>query len=143
MMRPIEPFELSAFIDGELDAERTAEVRAALATDEALRAQHEALLHADAQLSSLAAGMTLIPHIRLPPPKALPAARARGGLWQALPALVIPAAWLIARLSATDWLAVAASVLAFLVLLNWVVRLVADPGEGPASGSHPSYRAET
>jgi hypothetical protein len=52
--------------------------------------------------------------------------------------MVIPAAWLIVRLTAADWLAVAASILAFLVLLTGVVRVVLAEDEGPASGPLPS-----
>jgi len=133
-MRPIEPAELSAFIDGELDAGRAAEVRAALASDAALRARYESLAHADAHLRSVAAGMTLSPRIRWPAPRTSPAAR-DARLWQALPVIVIPAAWLVSRLTELDWLAVVASALAFLTLLLSVVRLVLNEEDGPAAAS--------
>jgi anti-sigma factor RsiW len=47
-MKPIEPEELSAFVDGELDARRMREVEAALSTDPALRAAHKIIADADA-----------------------------------------------------------------------------------------------
>ena len=135
-MRPIEPAELSAFIDGELDAERTSEVRAALASDEALRARYESLAHADAHLRSVAAGMILSPRISWPARKASQAAH-DASLWRALPVIVIPAAWLVSRLTELDWLAVAASALAFVTLLVSVVRLALND-EQVAATSFPN-----
>ena len=47
-MKPVEPAELSGYLDGELDVARTAEVRELLSRDAALLAQFEALRATDA-----------------------------------------------------------------------------------------------
>lgn len=130
-MRSIDPHELSAFIDGELDAEQRAAVRAALAIDEALRAHYESLVHADVHLKGVAAGVTLSPSIRLPAATQSPPAHMPGRLWwQALAVMVIPVAWVIVKLTAVDWLAVAASGLAFLALLLGVILPILKGDDG-------------
>lgn len=129
-MRPIDPAELSALIDGELDDSRAAEVRAALAGDEALRARYAELTGADAHLRSIAAGVELSPRIRLPSRSAAPAARP-AVLWPALPVVVIAAAWLTGKLTEPGFLSVAASALAFLVMLLYVVPLILKGEDGP------------
>jgi anti-sigma factor RsiW len=127
-MKPIEPTELSAYIDGELDAGRAAEVRAALDMDASLRGQYAALMRADAHLRSVAAaaGTTLHPRVRLPARKP-----ASAGVWRAVPVLVIPAAWLIGKLTAAESLALAASAIAFLTLVVTVVRLALNEAGPP------------
>jgi anti-sigma factor RsiW len=129
-MRSIDPAELSAFIDGELDAEQTAEVRAALAIDEALRAHYESLVQADAHLKGVAAGVTLSPSIRLSPAAHSAPERMPRGLWRALPVMVIPVVWLIVKLTEVDWLAVAASALAFLTLVVGVILIILNDEDG-------------
>jgi anti-sigma factor RsiW len=131
-MRPIDPAELSAFIDGELDTQRTGEVRTALAADEALRARYEALAQADAHLRSLAAGAHLHPRIRWPSPAASAAAPVPSGLWRALPVVLIPATWLFGKLTDADALALAASAVAFLTLVVSAVTVVLNEEEAPA-----------
>lgn len=138
-MRPIDPAELSALLDGELDASRAAEVRAALAGDAALRAQYEALAQADAQLRAFAASLELNPRIRLPPVDAAPQERP-SALWRALPPLVITFAWLSGKLNGPGWLSMAASALAFLAILVSLGLLIHDSDYGadarPASKAH-------
>jgi hypothetical protein len=46
-MKPIQAAELSAYLDGELDSHRAAEVKVALASDPALQAEYECLTQAD------------------------------------------------------------------------------------------------
>lgn len=47
MTRPVEEFEISALIDGELEPSRAAEVRAAIEADPSLRAEYERIRAAD------------------------------------------------------------------------------------------------
>jgi anti-sigma factor RsiW len=65
-MTPVQPEELSALIDQELDAQRAAEVTNQISADSALRAQFEALRDLDARWRSTARAAAFIPSIRPP-----------------------------------------------------------------------------
>ena len=65
-MLPIDPAELSAYLDGELSARRAEEVRAALARDPALRRSYDHLVACDADWSARAAAAMFRPRVRLP-----------------------------------------------------------------------------
>jgi anti-sigma factor RsiW len=64
-MHPIDPAELSAFLDGELPAKRAEEVRAALALDPALRQSFEQLVALDADWKERAATAMFRPRVQL------------------------------------------------------------------------------
>jgi anti-sigma factor RsiW len=64
-MRPIEPAELSAFLDGELPAGRAEEVRRALAADPVLRRAYEDLAALDAEWKARAAAVAVAPRASL------------------------------------------------------------------------------
>jgi anti-sigma factor RsiW len=66
-MLPIDPAELSAFLDGELPAGRADEVRAALARDAALRETFERLVALDADCTARAAAVMFRPRVELTP----------------------------------------------------------------------------
>ena len=66
-MLPIDPAELSAFLDGELPAERADEVRVALARDAALRESFERLAALDADCKGRAAAAMFRPRVQLTP----------------------------------------------------------------------------
>lgn len=66
-MRPIEPAELSAYLDGELAPSRAKEIEARLASDPALRAQYEELRMQDAAWMSAARSALSVPRVRLGP----------------------------------------------------------------------------
>jgi anti-sigma factor RsiW len=66
-MPPIDPAELSAYLDGELPAGRADEVRAALARDAALRATFERLAALDADCTARAAAAMFRPRVQLTP----------------------------------------------------------------------------
>ncbi|GMV97976.1 MAG: zf-HC2 domain-containing protein [Phycisphaerae bacterium] len=76
-MNPIEPAELSAYLDGELSPRRAREVESALATDPALRAEYERLAALDASWrdAARAAGFD--------PPVAVEEAQLTPGAWPA------------------------------------------------------------
>jgi anti-sigma factor RsiW len=65
-MSDIEPHELSAYLDGELSADRRRAVAAALASDPMLRAEVEALAGADATWRKTAQAAAFTPSIRWP-----------------------------------------------------------------------------
>jgi anti-sigma factor RsiW len=64
-MLPIDPAELSAFLDGELPAGRAEEVRAALTRDSVLRRSYEQMVARDADWSARAATAMFRPRVRL------------------------------------------------------------------------------
>jgi anti-sigma factor RsiW len=63
---PVEPWELSGLLDGELSPERAAQVRAAIESDPALRQQWETLARLDHQWSDRAAGADFAVRVSLP-----------------------------------------------------------------------------
>ena len=63
-MAQIDPAELSAYLDGELPAERAEEVRAALARDPELRRSYEMLVVHDADWRARAETAMFQPHVR-------------------------------------------------------------------------------
>ncbi len=63
-MTPIDPAELSAYLDGELSATRADEVRAALALDPELRRSYELLVKCDADWSARAQAAKFSPRVR-------------------------------------------------------------------------------
>ena len=64
-MLPIEPAELSAFLDGELRAGRADEVRTALAQDPVLRQSFDQLVALDADWKARASAAMFRPRVRL------------------------------------------------------------------------------
>ena len=128
-MIPVQPEELSALIDGELDPQRTSELKAQIAADPALRASFEALRDLDNRWRAAARTAAFIPQIRPPAP-------ARWNGW--LTAVAVAAALVGMRIAvrATDTttteLAVQALVLAaVLTRITWLglsdTRLGVDP----------------
>jgi anti-sigma factor RsiW len=65
-MLPIDPVELSAFLDGELPARRAEEVRAALAQDPVLRQSYELLVVREVDWNARAAATMFRPRVRIP-----------------------------------------------------------------------------
>ncbi len=63
-MTQIDPAELSALLDGELDKARAREVEAALAADPQMRAEYEALAVKDKRWRSAARGAAFAPRTR-------------------------------------------------------------------------------
>lgn len=65
-MTHVREVELSALLDGELDAARADEVRAMIASNLGLRAQYDALERLDLQLSGAAEKRSFMPDIEFP-----------------------------------------------------------------------------
>ena len=97
-MNPVEPEELSAFLDGELDAERVREVEMQIAADPALLRAFEALSGADAAWRAVAATAIFEPAVELP-----------------------------ATGSRPSWLVASAPLIVALVLLRMAPKLIESP----------------
>jgi len=52
-MKPIDPTEISGFMDGELDPDREKEIRNAMTENESLRREYEKLISFDAEVNYL------------------------------------------------------------------------------------------
>jgi hypothetical protein len=65
-MLPIDPAELSAFLDGELPAPRAEEIRAALSQDSVLRQSYELLVVRHGDWTAQAAAAMFRPRVRIP-----------------------------------------------------------------------------
>jgi anti-sigma factor RsiW len=63
-MRPIDPAELSAYLDGELSEERAAEIRLALSRDASLRQSYERLAALDADCKTRAEAAMFRPRVQ-------------------------------------------------------------------------------
>ena len=70
-MKPIEPAELSGYLDGELGPDRIRELEAALADDPLLRADYHALANADSAWRSAVHQAAFAPNTQLPLSKSL------------------------------------------------------------------------
>lgn len=65
-MKPVEPEEISALLDGELALGRAEEVRRAIAEDQGLREVYQQLVGMDSDLNSYAAACQFNPRLSLP-----------------------------------------------------------------------------
>ncbi len=122
-MKPISSDELSAYLDGELDPQRTQEVRQALASDPALQAEFATLHRLDAKLREAALDAQFVPAVKLPAHMPLPA-RGIGGL-AALVALLVVIRLVpkLFSLPMAEWLIVNAVVIAGLLAgTAWMMR---------------------
>ena len=119
-MTPLDPAELSAFLDGELPPARAREIEALLAEDAGLRAEYEALRQTDADWRQAGAAAMFVSQVRLPLAARGPAI----SLWPG----AIAAALLLARIAAKFIEPVAPSLLlnfAGLALVGWAVAALA------------------
>jgi anti-sigma factor RsiW len=65
-MKPVEPEELSAFLDGELDPERSREIEMQIESDPVLRAEFDELARTDVLWRAAAATAAFEPRVHLP-----------------------------------------------------------------------------
>jgi anti-sigma factor RsiW len=123
-MKPVEPAELSAFLDNELDGVRAAEVEAALASDSALRAEFNAVARADAECRSAAGTAAFSPDVRLSA-KALPS-----GPWYLTAAVVgvLVAVRMLPKFSDALEFGFVLHGLALVIVLAWVTWIARSAG---------------
>jgi len=117
-MKPIEPEELSAFLDGELGGARAGEVKAALKSDPVLRAEFNALAEKDAAWQSAAGTSVFAPKVQL----ARHASSIRPWLGTAAILIVLVAVRMLPKL--TDGLEFGFILhgIALVIALAWVIR---------------------
>jgi len=65
-MKPIDPTEISGFMDGELDSEREKEIRQAMTEDASLRLEYEKLSRLDAEFKSYGHQILFQPNVQIP-----------------------------------------------------------------------------
>ena len=120
-MKPIEPAELSAYMDGELDPARAQEVEAALESSPALRSEFNRLVSADNSWRTAARTAAFRPDIRLEPNnRPLPlrsVLRAAGSITLLLAARVVP------KLASTLEVELTLNAVALAIALIWIVRM--------------------
>jgi anti-sigma factor RsiW len=114
-MSDLDPAELSAFLDGELDPVRAAQVAAIIESDEAARDGYESLKEGDAQWRSMARSVAFRPRVKWPrPAPAFPAFPA----WAAAALLFILVASFAAKLTGAMAQSLALNTLSLLALVS-------------------------
>lgn len=121
-MRPIESAELSAYLDGELDAARAQDVVIALAGDAKLRAELEQLKKQDAAWASAASTAISQPKLRLVPEEAKSSARAR----IVVITMVLVAVRLFPKMEDLFLLGIVLHCAVLVAALAWIVRVMRD-----------------
>lgn len=117
-MNPIDPAELSAFLDGELEAARAKDVESAIASDPALRMEFERLQKADAGWAAAARSAISQPTVFLASRTTVSSFYVR----IAIGAVVLLALRILPKLNdAVAWGAALHSIV-LIALLTWVIR---------------------
>lgn len=114
-MKPIDPAEISALLDGELMPKRAAEVRRAIAGDQSLRQIHDRMALVDADLRDYSANLSFEPRV------VLPAATSGDGVRIFLVALAFVMLRLATKLM-TPALATGLMVVVLVGVAVWVLR---------------------
>lgn len=123
-MKPIDPAEISAWLDGELPPERAEQVRRAIAEDEALRLEYEAIVALDANLKACAQAAVFHPRVSL---DVEPATR--------IPLIALVVGCLLLRLivkTAPSLAATGLEIGALLFFVGWTLRRVLAASEREA-----------
>jgi anti-sigma factor RsiW len=114
-MSDLDPAELSAFLDGELDPDRAAQVAAMIEADDGVRAEYALLKRADAQWRSMARRAAFRPEVRWPrPAQAFPA-------WAAAALLFILLAGIAGKLTGAMASSLALNAVSLLLLASVLV----------------------
>lgn len=118
-MKPIEPAELSAYMDGELEGARAREVQAALESSPALRGELARLASEDHAWRAAARRASFRPNVRLESSAAPSRSmlRAAGGVILLLAARAVP------KLASTLAVELILNAVALALALIWVVRM--------------------
>ncbi len=118
-MNPIDPAELSAYLDGELSPVRAREIEAAVMASPALRAELDALSKADDTWRSAARSAAFPPHVRLPR-----AAASRASIYRIVGAVaLLLAVRIVPKLAdSLDWELIANGI-ALAVVVAWAIHM--------------------
>ncbi len=123
-MKPIDPEELSAFLDGELPPPRAEAVRRALEEDPALREEYETLVALDSEWQAEALAARFHPQVRIP----------GTGVWQSIPLLVIMIALVAFRAILKILPPIPGGLLevaALIVILGWGMQYLVALSDNP------------
>jgi anti-sigma factor RsiW len=125
-MSDLDPAEMSALLDGELDPSRARQVEALIAADPALAAQFEQLKRADHGLRSLAEAAAFAPEVRLPAVETPAVPR-----WLGPCLALLVTAWTVGKVTPSMLLAFEINALALVLfvicLMPFALREVCDP----------------
>jgi anti-sigma factor RsiW len=121
-MRPIDPAEISALIDGELPPERVQEVRRAIAEDASLRRVYDELAAMDAKLTASAARAMFQPEVVLPGAVTGDSSRVF------LTAILLVVLRLAMKLASPE-LATGMAIVMLAVVVGWVLQRLAQASE--------------
>ena len=113
-MRPIDPAEISALLDGELPPDRAQEVRLAISEDTSLRHAYQELAAMDADLKISAAQAMFHPQL------VLPASEIAYGVRIFFASLILVILRFVMKLSPPQW-ATVLSVALLAVVLGWLM----------------------
>ncbi len=128
-MNPIDPAELSAYLDDELSPARAREVEAAMRDSPALRAELDALLEADKKWRAAVRSASFRPRIRLrnaATPKVSPY-RAAGALALLVAARVLP------KLGSAWDVELIVNGITLVIVMVWVIRMTR--GDAPVASA--------
>ena len=117
-MNDLDPAELSAFLDGELDPSRARQIEALIAADPEARAAFDQLSLADHRLRSIAEAAAFRPQIRWPEPAVQSAAP-----WLVPPLVGILLAWSMGKLAPATTVSVIVSAAALVLFIAWLAPL--------------------
>jgi anti-sigma factor RsiW len=121
-MRLVEPAELSAYLDGELDPDRARELAAALAEDADLRAAYEALANSDKSWQLAAAAASFKPAIDLSSHENSRASR----LTEIMVVAVLVALCVMSKTTDAITLGLILHGIALAIALPWIVRMARE-----------------
>lgn len=138
-MNPVQPEELSALLDGELDPRGAREVEAQMAAQPELRAQFEALSAADAAWRRAAASAAFAPDVRLPASLDAPVVDTAGLNALGLSIVALIAVRIVLKLIGSEALTLALPALSMALLIGAVVW-IAIREEGVVSGNPMAMR---
>jgi anti-sigma factor RsiW len=122
-MKPVDPAEVSAMLDGELSPERAEQVRHAIAEDEELRLMFDELSVVDRDLKAHAVAARFRPRISLSKSASFPAV---GVIGFTVAVLILRLAVKVLPLSLSIWLQAAVLVFVIWWMSSHLVRLTQD-----------------
>lgn len=130
-MNPVQPEELSALLDGELEPARALEVRAQIAIDPALRLEFETLSAADAAWWVAAGSGAFVPDVKMPSHVERETGTGDAGWLTVLAATIgiLIVARIVLKLAGSEALAFGLPAISLILLLVGVVKFAGSMRE--------------
>lgn len=135
-MNPVQPEELSALLDGELEPARALEVRAQIAIDPALRLEFETLSAADAAWRIAAGSAAFRPDVEMPAHVEREAGTGDAGWLTALAATIgiLIVVRIVLKLAGSEAWALGLPAISLILLLVCVVKFAGSMQEAALRG---------